>query len=176
VLLPRQDGSRRLFGLEISRFPAMVLAGYRRDAVKSRASRVTNFRLGSFATAFFFLRPCRWCMRPLCSTTLRDRFGGCLDHLCWIDFDPGLPGLQVAAAPFPVWHAGLYEARPPPSRRFSSAGPRRDFCSAAADFQPRFHGHGFLVLGVFLDSSRVPDFVVDLGALVQTTERMLAYS
>src|ERR1700746_3923106 len=53
VLASAQELLTAFIGLEMSSISSYVLAGYRRDAVKSSESAVKYFLLGSFATAFF---------------------------------------------------------------------------------------------------------------------------
>src|SRR5258705_10996706 len=53
VLASAQELLTAFIGLEMSSISSYVLAGYRRDSVKSSESAVKYFLLGSFATAFF---------------------------------------------------------------------------------------------------------------------------
>src|SRR3970282_1024230 len=48
-------------GLEISSISSYILAGWRRDALKSNESAMKYFLLGSFATAFFLYGVVLWC-------------------------------------------------------------------------------------------------------------------
>ncbi len=53
VLASAQELLTAFIGLEMSSISSYVLAGYRRDSIKSSESAVKYFLLGSFATAFF---------------------------------------------------------------------------------------------------------------------------
>src|SRR6266851_1878346 len=53
VLASAQELLTAFIGLEMSSISSYVLAGYRRDALKSGESALKYFLLGSFATAFF---------------------------------------------------------------------------------------------------------------------------
>src|SRR5258708_17410592 len=53
VLASAQELLTAFIGLEMSSISSYVLAGYRRDAVKSSASAVEYLLLGSFATTLF---------------------------------------------------------------------------------------------------------------------------
>src|ERR1700675_2468502 len=53
VLASAQELLTAFIGLELSSISSYILAGYRRDALKSGESSMKYFLLGSFATAFF---------------------------------------------------------------------------------------------------------------------------
>ena len=53
VLASAQELLTAFIGLEMSSISSYILAGYRRDSIKSSESAVKYFLLGSFATAFF---------------------------------------------------------------------------------------------------------------------------
>src|SRR5229473_2995244 len=53
VLASAQELLTAFIGLEMSSISSYILAGYRRDALKSGESAMKYFLLGSFATAFF---------------------------------------------------------------------------------------------------------------------------
>src|SRR6202140_6005605 len=53
VLASAQELLTAFIGLEMSSISSYILAGYRRDALKSSESAMKYFLLGSFATAFF---------------------------------------------------------------------------------------------------------------------------
>src|SRR3989449_3382683 len=53
VLASAQELLTAFIGLEMSSISSYILAGYRRDALKSTESAMKYFLLGSFATAFF---------------------------------------------------------------------------------------------------------------------------
>ena len=53
VLASAQELLTAFIGLEMSSISSYILAGYRRDSLKSSESAMKYFLLGSFATAFF---------------------------------------------------------------------------------------------------------------------------
>src|SRR5580704_3041058 len=53
VLASAQELLTAFIGLEMSSISSYILAGYRRDSIKSTEAAVKYFLLGSFATAFF---------------------------------------------------------------------------------------------------------------------------
>jgi NADH-quinone oxidoreductase subunit N len=53
VLASAQELLTAFIGLEMSSISSYILAGYRRDSIKSSESAMKYFLLGSFATAFF---------------------------------------------------------------------------------------------------------------------------
>lgn len=53
VLASAQELLTAFIGLEMSSIASYILAGYRRDSIKSSESAMKYFLLGSFATAFF---------------------------------------------------------------------------------------------------------------------------
>src|SRR5205823_4848734 len=57
VLASAQELLTAFIGLEMSSISSYVLAGYRRDSLKSSESAMKYFLLGSFATAFFSAGP-----------------------------------------------------------------------------------------------------------------------
>ena len=179
VLASAQELLTAFIGLEMSSISSYVLAGYRRDAVKSSESAVKYFLLGSFATAFF-----------LYGIALVYGASGSTNLMQIASTDPsstllrlGLTlilvglGFKVALAPFQVWTPDVYEGAPTPVTALFAAGPK------AATFA--------LLLRIFTTIHAATDFwfwafwilavatmsVGNLGALVQTNvKRMLAYS
>src|SRR5260370_995517 len=116
VLSSAQELLTAFIGLEMSSISSYVLAGYRRDSLKSSESAMKYFLLGSFATAFFLygialvygvtgttLLPNMTAVDP--SSTLL-KLGLALILI-------GL-GFKVALSPFPVWTPDVYEGAPTP--------------------------------------------------------------
>lgn len=179
VLASAQELLTAFVGLEMSSISSYILAGYRRDALKSSESALKYFLLGSFATAFFLYGIAL--VFGVTGTTMLDRM---------VDADPnslllklGLAmiliglGFKVAAAPFQIWTPDVYEGAPTPVTALFSAGPKaaafalllRIFASVPA--ATHFWFWAFWVLAV------LTMFVGNFGALVQTNvKRMLAYS
>src|SRR5215470_692045 len=179
VLASAQELLTAFIGLEMSSISSYVLAGYRRDSIKSSESAVKYFLLGSFATAFF-----------LYGIALIYGVTGSTNLALITSADPssnllrlGLAlmlvglGFKVAAAPFQVWTPDVYEGAPTPVTALFSAGPKaaafalllRIFATVPAATHYWFWA--FWILAV------VTMFLGNLGALVQTNvKRMLAYS
>src|SRR5580704_16905431 len=179
VLASAQELLTAFIGLEMSSISSYILAGYRRDSLKSTESAMKYFLLGSFATAFFLYGIAL--VYGSSGTTMLDKMG---------DADPastllklGLAmiliglGFKVAAAPFQVWTPDVYEGAPTPVTALFSAGPKaaafalllRIFATVPA--ATHFWFWAFWVLAV------ATMFAGNLGALVQTNiKRLLAYS
>jgi NADH-quinone oxidoreductase subunit N len=179
VLASAQELLTAFIGLEMSSISSYVLAGYRRESLKSSESAVKYFLLGSFATAFF-LYGIALVYGASGSTNLMQiasaDSGSNLLRLGLTLILVGL-GFKVAAAPFQVWTPDVYEGAPTPVTALFAAGPK------AATFA--------LLLRIFTTIHAATDFwfwafwilavatmsVGNLGALVQTNvKRMLAYS
>jgi NADH-quinone oxidoreductase subunit N len=180
VLSSAQELLTAFIGLEMSSIASYVLAGYRRDTLKSSESSLKYFLLGSFATAFFLYGIAL--VYGATGTTM-------LDHMvALVDPNVGLLtlglaliliglGFKVAAAPFQIWTPDVYEGAPTPVTALFAAGPKaatfalllRIFATVPAATQYWFWA--FWILAV------VTMFAGNLGALVQTNvKRLLAYS
>src|SRR5246127_2265611 len=179
VLASAQELLTAFIGLEMSSISSYILAGYRRDALKSSESAMKYFLLGSFATAFF-----------LYGIALVYGSTGSTNLALMAAADPssnllklGLAliliglGFKVAAAPFQVWTPDVYEGAPTPVTALFSAGPKaaafalllRIYATVPAATQYWFWA--FWILAV------LTMFVGNLGALVQNNvKRLLAYS
>ena len=181
VLASAQELLTGFIGLEMSSISSYILAGYRRDSLKSSESAMKYFLLGSFATAFFLygialvygatgttqLSKMAEADAAASSTLLKLGLAMILIGL----------GFKVAAAPFQVWTPDVYEGAPTPVTALFSAGPKaaafalllRIFATVPAATQYWFWA--FWVLAA------LTMFAGNLGALVQTNmKRLLAYS
>jgi len=181
VLASAQELLTGFIGLEMSSISSYVLAGYRRDSLKSSESAMKYFLLGSFATAFFLygiaLVYGATCTTQLSKMAEADAAAtGTLLRLGLAMILIGL-GFKVAAAPFQVWTPDVYEGAPTPVTALFSAGPKaaafalllRIFATVPAATQYWFWA--FWVLAA------LTMFAGNLGALVQTNmKRLLAYS
>src|SRR6202790_3858791 len=164
VLASAQELLTAFIGLEMSSISSYILAGYRRDSIKSTESAVKYFLLGSFATAFFL-----YGIALVYPTSNLLRVGLALILV-------GL-GFKVAAAPFQVWTPDVYEGAPTPVTALFSAGPKAAAFSlllrifATVPAATHFWFWAFWVLAA------VTMFAGNLGALLQTNvKRLLAYS
>src|SRR5256886_1629536 len=164
----------------MSSISSYVLAGYRRDSLKSSESAMKYFLLGSFATAFF-LYGIVLVYGSSGTTKLTGMGSEELFHSTY--FELGLAmiliglGFKVAAAPFQVWTPDVYEGAPTPVTALFSAGPKaaafalllRIFATVPA--ATKYWFWAFWVLAA------LTMFAGNLGALVQTNmKRLLAYS
>lgn len=179
VLASAQELLTAFIGLEMSSISSYVLAGYRRDSIKSSEAAMKYFLLGSFATAFF-----------LYGIALVYGVAGSTNLMQLANADSGsnllrlgltliLVGLafKLAAAPFQIWTPDVYEGAPTPVTALFSAGPKaatfalllRIFATVTG--ATTFWYWAFWILAVFTM------FAGNLGALVQgNIKRMLAYS
>src|SRR5215469_9970101 len=181
VLASAQELLTGFIGLEMSSISSYVLAGYRRDSLKSSESAMKYFLLGSFATAFFLYGIAL--VYGATGTTQLVKMAeadaassGTLLKLGLALILIGL-GFKVAAAPFQVWTPDVYEGAPTPVTALFSAGPKaaafalllRIFATVPA--ATKYWFWAFWVLAV------LTMFAGNLGALVQTNvKRLLAYS
>ena len=179
VLASAQELLTAFIGLEMSSISSYVLAGYRRDAVKSSESAVKYFLLGSFATAFF-LYGIALVYGASGSTNLVEiasaDSGSNLLRLGLTLILVGL-GFKVAAAPFQVWTPDVYEGAPTPVTALFSAGPKAATFALLLRIFTTIHAATDFWFWAFWILAVVTMFVGNLGALVQTNvKRMLAYS
>jgi len=180
VLASANELLTAFIGLEMSSISSYILAGYRRDTLKSSESALKYFLLGSFATAFFLYGIAL--VYGASGTTILDQMANVQDsHLALLKLGLALIliglGFKVAAAPFQVWTPDVYEGAPTPVTALFSAGPKagafalllRIFATVPAATQYWFWAFWIL--------AALTMFVGNLGALVQTNvKRLLAYS
>jgi NADH-quinone oxidoreductase subunit N len=179
VLASAQELLTAFIGLEMSSISSYVLAGYRRDAVKSSESAVKYFLLGSFATAFF-LYGIALVYGASGSTNLAQiasaDSGSNLLRLGLTLILVGL-GFKVAAAPFQVWTPDVYEGAPTPVTALFAAGPKAATFALLLRIFTTIHAATDFWFWAFWILAVATMFVGNLGALVQTNvKRMLAYS
>jgi NADH-quinone oxidoreductase subunit N len=179
ILASAQELVTAFIGLELSSISSYVLAGYRRDSLKSSESSLKYFLLGSFATAFFLYGVALVYGATGTTNLSRMADAGASGNLLKLGFSLILIGLgfKVAVAPFQIWTPDVYEGAPTPVTALFSAGPKaaafalllRIFAGVPAATQ--FWFWAFWVLAV------LTMFAGNLGALVQANvKRMLAYS
>lgn len=171
-------------GLEISSIASYVLAGFRRNALKSNESALKYFLLGSFATAFFLYGVAM--VYGATGTTFLDRLQGAVAgaHAPGALLTLGLGmmfvglGFKVATAPFQVWTPDVYEGAPTPVTAVFASAPK----AAALALMLRIFLTGFGAASTtwfwaIWISAAVTMCVGNAAALVQTNvKRMLAYS
>jgi NADH-quinone oxidoreductase subunit N len=117
-------------GIEILSMGTYVLAGYRREDLRSNESALKYFLLGSFASAFF-LYGVALVFGATGSTNLEGiresiQSGAASGGLVSIAVALMLTGLffKVALVPFHVWAPDVYEGAPTPVTGFMSVGPK----------------------------------------------------
>src|SRR5258708_1385961 len=127
VLASAQELLTAFIGLEMSSIASYVLAGYRRDTLKSSESSLKYFLLGSFATAFF-LYGIALVYGASGSTILTNmsQIEGAQMPLMKLGLALILIGLgfKVAIAPFQIWTPDVYEGAPTPVSALFAAGPK----------------------------------------------------
>jgi NADH-quinone oxidoreductase subunit N len=179
VLASAQELLTAFIGLEMSSISSYVLAGYRRDAVKSSESAVKYFLLGSFATAFFLYGIALVYGASGSTNLMRIASADSGSNLLRLGLTLILVGLgfKVAAAPFQVWTPDVYEGAPTPVTALFSAGPKAATFALLLRIFTTIHAATDFWFWAFWILAVATMFVGNLGALVQTNvKRMLAYS
>src|ERR1700674_4225060 len=180
VLASAQELLTAFIGLGMSSISSYILAGYRRDSLKSTGSGIKYFLLGSFATAFFLYGIAL--VYGSSGTTMLTRMGSEeLVHSAL--FELGLAmiliglGFKVAAAPFQVWTPDVYEGAPTPVTALFSAGPKAAAFALLLRIFATVPAATHCWFWAFWALAALTMFAGNLGALVQTNvKRLLAYS
>src|SRR3989475_1136225 len=180
VLASAQELLTAFIGLEMSSISSYVLAGYRRDALKSSESAMKYFLLGSFATAFFLYGIAL--VYGSSGTTMLVKMDSA-KLLPSTLFELGLAmillglGFKVAAAPFQVWTPDVYEGAPTPVTALFSAGPKAAAFALLLRISATVPAATHFWFWAFRALAALTMFAGNLGALVQTNvKRLLAYS
>ena len=179
VLASAQELLTAFIGLEMSSISSYILAGYRRDSIKSSESAMKYFLLGSFSTAFFLYGIAMVygvtgstnlaTLATADSSTTMLRLGLTLILI-------GL-GFKVAIAPFQIWTPDVYEGAPTPVTALFSAGPKAAAFALLLRIFATVDAATSYWFWVFWILAALTMFVGNLGALVQTNvKRLLAYS
>src|ERR1700688_1055957 len=179
VLASAQELLTAFIGLEMSSISSYVLAGYRRDAVKSSESAVKYFLLGSFATAFFLYGVALVYGASGSTNLAQIASTNPASNLLRLGLTLILVGLgfKVAAAPFQVWTPDVYEGAPTPVTALFSAGPKAATFALLLRIFATVHAATDFWFWAFWILAVLTMFAGNLGALVQTNvRRMLAYS
>ncbi len=180
VLASAQELLTAFIGLEMSSISSYILAGYRRDSLKSSESAMKYFLLGSFATAFFLYGIAL--VYGSSGTTVLTKMGS-EELLHSTYFELGLAmiliglGFKVAAAPFQVWTPDVYEGAPTPVTALFSAGPKAAAFALLLRIFATVPAATHYWFWAFWTLAALTMFAGNLGALVQTNvKRLLAYS
>ena len=170
-------------GLEISSISTYILAGYRRDVLKSNESAMKYFLLGSFATAFFLYGIAL--LYGATGTTQLERLGDAIGAGAGGSLVPlGLAMLfvglafKVATVPFQIWTPDAYEGAPTPVAALLSTAPKAAVLALLLRiFFTAFGEASDLWYWAIWISAALTMCAGNLGALVQSNvKRMLAYS
>jgi NADH-quinone oxidoreductase subunit N len=162
-----------------------VLAGFKREDLRSNEASLKYFLMGAFATGFL-LYGIVMIYGSTRSTNLEDIIkniaydGGNANLLLWAGVGLLLVGLgfKIASVPFHMWVPDVYEGAPTPITAFISAGPK------AAGFAALLRVFLFSFVTIKMDWTTV---IWIMAALTMTTgnivaiaqsniKRMLAYS
>jgi NADH-quinone oxidoreductase subunit N len=179
VLASAQELLTAFIGLEMSSISSYILAGYRRDSIKSSESAMKYFLLGSFATAFFLYGIAL--VYGVTGSTALGKLANAdpsstLLHLGLTLILVGL-GFKVAAAPFQVWTPDVYEGAPTPVSALFSAGPKAAAFALLLRIFATVHAATTYWFWAFWVLAALTMFVGNLGAVVQSNiKRLLAYS
>src|SRR5438046_7049606 len=166
--------------LEISSISTYILAGFRRRAAISSEASVKYFLLGSFATAFF-LYGIALMFGATGSTSVsaisKVLRSGSIPVLAYAGIALMFVGLgfKVAAAPFHIWTADVYEGAPSPVVGFMSTAPKAAVFAVLLRvlFQGQAPGRVWLIWVAAALSMTIGN----IAALVQdNVKRLLAYS
>ncbi len=179
VLASAQELLTAFIGLEMSSISSYVLAGYRRDALKSGESAMKYFLLGSFATAFFLYGIAL--VYGSTGTTMLDKMAAADTTSTLLKMGLAMIliglGFKVAAAPFQVWTPDVYEGAPTPVTALFSAGPKAAAFALLLRIFATVPAATHFWFWAFWALAALTMFAGNLGALVQTNvKRLLAYS
>ncbi len=179
VLASAQELLTAFIGLEMSSISSYVLAGYRRDALKSGESAMKYFLLGSFATAFFLYGIAL--VYGSTGTTMLDKMAAADTSSTLLKMGLAMIliglGFKVAAAPFQVWTPDVYEGAPTPVTALFSAGPKAAAFALLLRIFATVPAATHFWFWAFWALAALTMFAGNLGALVQTNvKRLLAYS
>ncbi len=126
VLASARELLTAFIGLEMSSISSYILAGFRRDSMKSSEASLKYFLLGSFATAFFLYGIAL--MYGATGTTNLGRMDDADPNSSLLKLGLSMIligiGFKVAAAPFQIWTPDVYEGAPTPVTAMFSAGPK----------------------------------------------------
>jgi NADH-quinone oxidoreductase subunit N len=171
-------------GLEMSSISTYILAGFRRNSLKSNESSLKYFLLGSFATAFFLYgialvygatRSTRY---DVISQAITGAQGaGTLLFLGLGLIFVGL-GFKVVAAPFQIYTPDVYEGAPTPVTAILACGPKAAaFAVMLRIFYTAFGAVSHLWFWAIWISAVLTMCIGNFAALVQSNvKRLLAYS
>ncbi|MFH1893363.1 MAG: NADH-quinone oxidoreductase subunit N [Candidatus Zixiibacteriota bacterium] len=172
-------------GLEIMSVALYVLAGFRRNDLKSNEASLKYFLLGAFATGFLVFG-IAFIYGALGTTSIAQAFSSGSyafeNSGLFLMIGGGLLliglAFKLASFPFHMWVPDVYEGSPTTITAFMSAGPKAAAIAVMARvFIFAFGEHATEISSIFWSLSVMTMFTGNLIALSQTNvKRMLAYS
>ena len=170
-------------GLEISSISTYILAGFRRNALKSNEASLKYFLLGSFATAFFLYgialtygatRSTRF---EVINQAIASQGTGRLLILGLGLIFIGL-GFKVVASPFQIYAPDVYEGAPTPVTAVLACGPKAAaFAVMLRIFYSAFGHASHVWFWAIWVSAVLTMCIGNFAAIVQSNvKRLLAYS
>jgi NADH-quinone oxidoreductase subunit N len=184
VLASANELITAFIGLEMSSISSYILAGFRRNALKSNESSLKYFILGSFATAFFLYGIAM--VYGSTGTTRLDAIAATLaagrGTGAWLVLGIAMLlvglGFKVVAVPFQIYVPDVYEGAPTPVTAMLASGPKAaTFAIMIRIFFPAFSSVSNVWFWAIWAMAAMTMCVGNFAALVQTNvKRMLAYS
>jgi len=172
-------------GMEIMSLSLYVLAGFRRDDLKSNESSIKYFLIGAFASGFL-LYGIALTYGSTSSTNLAQillnlsHSGFQCSYMAWMGMGLIIVGFgfKIASVPFHMWAPDVYQGAPTPIAAFISAGPKaagfavllRVLLVAFAKYQPDWS----VILWVLAALSMTFGNIMALSQ--NNIKRLLAYS
>ena len=171
-------------GLEMSSISTYILAGFRRNALKSNESSLKYFLLGSFATAFFLydIALVYGATRSTRFDAVRQAIAGAQGAGILLILGLGLIfvglGFKVVAAPFQIYTPDVYEGAPTPVTAILACGPKAAaFAVMLRIFYTAFGGASHIWFWAIWISAVLTMCIGNFAAIVQSNvKRLLAYS
>jgi NADH-quinone oxidoreductase subunit N len=184
VLASANELITAFIGLEMSSISSYILAGFRRNALKSNESSLKYFILGSFATAFFL-----YGIAMVYGSTGTTRLDAIAAALAagrgtgpWLVLGIAMLlvglGFKVVAVPFQIYVPDVYEGAPTPVTAMLASGPKAAaFAIMIRIFFLAFSSVSNVWFWAIWAMAALTMCVGNFAALVQTNvKRMLAYS
>ena len=170
-------------GLELMALSTYILAGIKRNDIKSNEAAIKYFLLGAFSSALLL-----YGISLLYGLTTTTDIYRIADYLRLHETTPALTlsmvlivvafSFKVAAAPFHMWAPDVYEGAPTSITAFMSVGPKAaGFAVLGRVLYVAFHGQQAEWTAILIGIAILTMAVGNILAIAQTNiKRMLAYS
>lgn len=170
-------------GLELMALSTYILAGIKRNDMKSNEAAIKYFLLGAFSSALLL-----YGISLLYGLTTTTDLYKIADYLRLHEATPALTlsmvlivvafSFKIAAAPFHMWAPDVYEGAPTSITAFMSVGPKAaGFAVIGRVFYIAFQGQQAEWTAILIGIAILTMAVGNILAIVQTNiKRMLAYS